>query len=188
MTILKLGNKNFSEVLKKAADAVKGGKILVCPTDTVYGLVCDADNREAVKKLFKIKKRDSGKKVPIFVRDIKAAKKLAYISKKQEEFLKKVWPGKLTAVLKSKKGGTIGLRTSDYKLISQLLKESGKSLTGTSANISGKPATGEIKKVVEQFDNQNNQPDLVIDAGNLPKSKTSTVINLIVWPPKILRP
>ena len=82
---------------------------------------------------------------------------------------------------------TIGLRIPNYKLINILLKELNKPLTGTSANISGKPASTKIKEVLKQFENKKHQPDLIIDAGNLPKSLPSTIIDLTKQPPKILR-
>lgn len=188
MEILKLKGPDHREVLNKAAKAVREGRILVCPTDTVYGLICDAGNRKALKRLFEVKSRDKNKPVPLFVKDMKMAKKIARIDKEQELFLKKVWPGKLTAVLKSKKGGTVGLRIPDYKFINQLLLETGRPLTGTSANISGIPGSTKIKEVVSQFQGRKNQPDLIINAGNLKKSQTSTVVDLTVLPPKIIRP
>ncbi|MDD3399989.1 MAG: L-threonylcarbamoyladenylate synthase [Candidatus Pacebacteria bacterium] len=188
MEILKLKGPDHREVLNKAAKAVREGRILVCPTDTVYGLICDAGNREALKRLFEVKSRDKNKPVPLFVKDMKMAKKIARIDKEQELFLKKVWPGKLTAVLKSKKGGTVGLRIPDYKFINQLLLETGRPLTGTSANISGIPGSTKIKEVVSQFQGRKNQPDLIINAGNLKKSQASTVVDLTVLPPKIIRP
>lgn len=173
--------------LKKAVKAIREGKILVCPTDTVYGLVCDAANKKAVEKLFKIKKRPRGKPIPIFVRDIKMAKKLAKIDKEQELFLKQVWPGKVTVVLKSKNQDKIGLRIPNYKWLLGLAEQLNRPLTGTSANISGRPASTKIKEVLRQFRGQKHQPDLVINAGDLKKSKPSTVIDLTVWSPKILR-
>jgi L-threonylcarbamoyladenylate synthase len=196
MKILKLNQKNFKEIVRMAVKSIKEGKVIVCPTDTVYGLVCDAKNKKAVAKLFRIKKRPKGKPIPIFVRDIKMAKKLALIDKEQEKFLKKVWPGKITAILKLKtkkqklkiygiNRKTIGLRIPKYKLIQRLLKRTNIPLTGTSANISGKPASTKIKEVIAQF--KKYQPDLVISDGNLPKSKPSTVLDLTTFPPKILR-
>jgi len=197
MQILKINQKNFQKIVKIAAKSIKEGEVIVCPTDTVYGLICDARNEEAVKRLLKIKRRKAKKPIPIFVKDIKMAKKLAFINKKQEKFLKKVWPGKITVVLKRKnklpkilfsRTKTIGLRIPNYEIINQLLMIINSPLTGTSANISGKPPSIKIKEVINQFQNQKYQPDLVIDAGNLQKSKPSTVLDLTVSPPKILRP
>ena len=197
MKILKLSQKNLKEIVEIAAKSIQQGKVLVCPTDTVYGLVCDATNEKAVEKVFKIKRRVAKKPIPIFVKDTKMAKKLAKIDKKQEKFLKSVWPGKVTVVLRPKKKfpkgigkpkKEIGLRIPNYKFINQLLSIVDCPLTGTSANISGKPPSTKIKEVISQFKNQKHQPDLVIDAGNLKSSKSSTVLDLTVSPPKILRP
>jgi L-threonylcarbamoyladenylate synthase len=196
MIVLKLSRKNFEEILKITIQSIKEGKVIICPTDTVYGLICDATNKKAVGKLFKIKKRPKEKPIPIFVKDIRTAKNLAYINKSQEKFLKKVWPGEMTTVFKRKnelpkilfgKAKTIGFRIPKYKLVNELLKELDYPLAETSANISGGPAPTEIKEVLEQFKSQKYQPDLVIDAGNLLKSKPSIVLDLTIWPPKILR-
>jgi len=188
MKILRINKQNFNQAVKEVAKSIKNGRIIVCPTDTVYGLICDATNKKAVNKLFKIKKRPAKKPIPIFIKDIKTAKNLAKIDLDQEKFLKKVWPGAVTAVLKSKKGKkTIGLRIPNYQLILDLLKNVNHPLTGTSANISGKPPSIKIKEVLKQFASQKHQPDLVLDAGDLSRSKPSTVIDLTVLPPKILR-
>jgi len=217
MEILILKPRNFAEIVKKVVKeinlfstlrfarvikSIKQGKVIVLPTDTVYGLIADATNKKAVEKLFKIKKRNSGKPVPIFVKDIKMAKKLAVIDKEQEKFLKGVWPGKVTVVLKRPRlrrgfGGrgkiygvdkkTIGLRIPKHKLMNTLLEKVNRPLTGTSANLSGRPASVKIKEVLKQFKNQKYQPDLIINAGNLPKSRPSKIVDLTGKKEKILR-
>ena len=182
-------------MLKEAIKAIKHGKVIICPTDTVYGLIADATDKKAVEKVFKIKKRKKENPLPIFVKDVRMAKKLAKIDKKQEEFLKSVWPGKITVVLKRNKikgiygldKKTIALRIPKHKLVNNLLKKIKKPLIGTSANLSGKHSTVEIKKVLAQFKDKKYQPDLIINAGNLPKNKPSIVLDLRVFPPKILR-
>jgi len=190
-----VSSKNLKKILKVAEKVIKQRGVIICPTDTVYGLIADASNETAVKKVFKIKKRTSKKPSPVFVKDIKTAKKLAIINKTQERFLKRVWPGKITIVLKAKKKrlskgilskeGKIGLRIPNYKLINLLLKKLNRPLTGTSANISGKKESTKIKEVIKQFQNQKHQPDLILDAGNLKPSLSSTVIDLTNF--KILR-
>jgi len=195
MKILKIRGKNFKEISTIVAKSTREGKVVVCPTDTVYGLICDATNKKAVEKLFKIKKRTKRKPIPIFIKDLKMAKKFADIDKNQEKFLKKVWPGKVTTVLKRKNGlplvlfgkeKTIGLRIPDYRLINELFKNLSRPLAETSANISGRPTLTKIKEIIKQFKSQKYQPDLIIDAGNLPKSKPSIIIDLTEFPPKIL--
>jgi len=200
MTILKLSQKNLKEIVEIAAKSIQQGKVLVCPTDTVYGLIADATNERAVEKVLKIKRRKAQKPIPIFVKDIKMAKKLAKIDKKQEEFLKSVWPGEVTTILKAKsetrkifpKGiisseNKIGFRIPKYRLVNVLLKKFNLPLTGTSANISGQPPSTKIKEIISQFKSQKYQLDLILDAGNLPKSKPSTVLDLTEFPPKVLR-
>ena len=177
------------------ARAIKEGKVLVCPTDTVYGLLCDLTNKKAVDRLYKIKKRQKNKALPVFVKDIKAAKRLADINSSREEYLKKVWPGQITAVLKRKGSGkiygldkkTIALRIPKHKLVLDLLSKTSRPLAGTSANIAGKLASTKIKEVIRQFKSKKNQPDLIVDVGDLAKNKPSKVIDLTVWPPKTLR-
>jgi len=192
--IINLSQRNFQETIQKAIWLIKNGKVLVCPTDTVYGLVTDATNKKAVERLFKIKKREAKKPVPIFVKDIKMAKEFAFIDKEREKFLKKVWPGKITAVLKKKNKEiygvakkTIALRIPHYKFLNILLKKINLPLTGTSANISGNPSLTKIDDILKEFENKDNQPDLIINVVNLPKSKPSTIINLETQPPEILR-
>lgn len=171
------------ENIKEAAEIIKNGGVIIAPTDTVYGLICDATNKKAVDKIFKIKKRPRKKLIPIFVSDINMAKKFANINPKQEKFLKQVWPGKVTAVFHHKKPG---LRIPDHKFILDLIKHIGP-LAESSANMSGQPASGNIKEVLKQFEGKKYQPDFIIDAGNLPKAKPSKVIDLTVLPYKILR-
>ena len=194
MKILKVGSK---ETLKSAIGAIKDGKVIICPTDTVYGLLADVTNKKAVEKIFRIKKRSTKKPLPIFVKDIKMAKEIAVINEKQENILKEKWPGKFTFVLEQKshtktslvwgKEKTIGLRIPNYKLVLELLKKINRPLTGTSANISGKPASIKIKEVLKQFKDKKHKPDLVLDAGNLKPNKPSKVIDLTSQKPKILR-
>ncbi len=171
------------ENLKKIVGFLEKGKVLVCPTDTVYGLLCDAANEKAVGKIFKIKKREKLKPLPVFVKNIAAAKKFAYINRRQEQFLKN---NKVTAILKAKKKNlsrliykddTIGIRVPNYEFLNLILEKFKNPLAQTSANISGRPATIKMKDVLEQFERSIIQPDLIVDAGNLSKNKPSKVID-----------
>lgn len=194
MQVLKISQRNFSEILEKATTAFKKGEVLICPTDTVYGLICQATNKEAVGRIFKIKKRPKIKPIGLFVKDIKMAKKWAWIGAKQEMILRKFWPGKFTAVLRSKKSlsgivfkGTVGLRIPGDKFLLSVLERLECPLAQTSANISAMPASTEIQEVLKQFQDRAEQPDLVLDAGDLPRSLPSTVIDLATEKFRVLR-
>ena len=196
MEILKISSQNWQIVTRKTLRFLRRGRIVICPTDTVYGLIGDATNKKTVAKIFKIKKRPGDKPIPVFVKDLKMAKKIAQVSRKQERFLKSVWPGKVTVILKPKiklpKGigkpkREIGLRIPRHKIINRLQAAFDRPLTGTSANISGEKPSIRIKEVISQFNGRKFQPDLVIDSGDLAENKPSMIIDLTVEPPKTLR-
>ncbi|MBU0546781.1 threonylcarbamoyl-AMP synthase [Patescibacteria group bacterium] len=176
-----------SESSEKVFDVIREGGVVIFPTDTIYGLFCDVTNKKAVDKLFKIKKRGYKKPIPVFVKNIESAKKIACINKNQEKFLKKVWPGKVTVILDAKgnfpkkvlsSDNKIGIRIPDYKPALSLLKKLNIPLSSTSANISGLPSFVKIEEVIKQFSGRKNKPDLIVDAGNLEQSEPSTVIDL----------
>jgi len=201
MEKIKISSKNLKIIIEKVAGLIQQGRVIVCPTDTVYGLIADVQNKDAVEKVFKIKKRRPQKPLPVFVKNLEMTKSLAHINKSQEKFLKKIWPGKITVILKAKtkdfprgivsKDKKIGLRVPKYDFLNALLEKVNCPLTGTSANISGEPASTKIKEVLKQFKNQLStknggvQPDIFLDAGDLKFSSSSTVIDLIDF--KILR-
>lgn len=186
------------DVVEKAVEYLERGQVIVCPTDTVYGLLADAANSDAVKKVFEIKKRDRKKAIPIFVKNIEMAKKYAVMDKEMEKFLDEIWPGKITVALKRKKNSglsklifankkTIGLRIPNYKLIKEIVDKFNKPLTGTSANISKKPSTVKIEEIFKYFEDEKIRPDLILNGGNLPYSNPSTVVDFSKDKPKIIR-
>lgn len=180
---------------KEVVEALEEGKIVVIGTDTVYGLIADATDQKAVEKVFLIKKRDKSKPLSVFVKDLEMAKKFAAITKEQEEVLQEKWPGQFTAVLESKhvlseefeENGKIGLRIPDDKFVLKILEEFNKPLTGTSANISKMPSCWSVKEVIAQFTNQEHQPDLIVDAGVLPKQEPSQVVDLTEEAQRVIR-
>ncbi len=188
---------NFKEIILKTVGWLKQGKVIVCPTDTVYGLLADARNQSAVERLYVIKQRDFKKPVPIFVKDINQAKKIARLDRKKEKFLIENWPGKTTVVLKRKKKSfrlhgidakTIALRIPACQLVNSLLEKTGFPLTGTSANIAGQPASTKISQIRRQFAKQKFRPDIIIDVGNLKPARPSKIIDLTGPRAKVLRP
>lgn len=196
MNAWEINSKNFGAVAKKAVHALQKGKVLACPTDTVYGLIADATNKKAVQKVLFIKRRKETKPFPIFVKDISMTKRLARVRTSQEKFLRKVWPGKVTVVLESrgilpKETGTqetIGLRIPKHKLVQLILQKAKIPLTGTSANLSGEPTLRDSKEIFRQFQNRRYAPDILIDAGELSFSRPSKVIDVRGQKAKILRP
>jgi len=176
------------KIVQKIIKAIKSGKVIIVPTDTVYGLIADAKNKSAVQKIFEIKDRVFTKPMGIFVGDIQMAKKYVKIKKEQEQFLESAD----TFVLPIKKKlpfqkNTLGIRIPQSDLILTIIRALGFPLVQTSANLSGELSTNNIKKNIKIFRNQKIQPDLILDAGKLPERKPSKVIDLTGEGPRILR-
>lgn len=198
MEIIKESFYNRKKLVQKLAKEIKKGKVLVCLTDTIYGLIGDATKRKVVDRIFKIKNRNRNKPLPIFVLDAKMAKKIAIIGKEEERILKKLWPGQVTIVLERKKKNiiapsvfgkkkTIGLRIPNKRLLNDLLKVAGAPLVATSANLSGKKGGYKIEDIINEFEKQKIKPDIILDSGDSKNRKPSTVISLRGQKIKILR-
>ncbi|MGB2631973.1 MAG: L-threonylcarbamoyladenylate synthase [Minisyncoccales bacterium] len=196
MEIISLTPNNFQIAVETANRIIQKGGVIVAPTDTVYGLLANAANENAVKKIYTIKDRPQGKPLPIFVKNMAMAKKLAKISAGQQEFLETKWPGKFTAILFRKSGAeifgadnkTIALRIPFHAFANSLLETANQPLAATSANLSGLPATTKIDEVLNQLARAAIMPDLVINAGDLDESSPSTIIDLTQIPPQTIRP
>ena len=170
--------------LKDAGEAIKGGKVVIYPTDTVYGIGGDPFNRETVRRIFELKRREV-KPMPVLVASREKAKGLVETDRLSLFLMDNFWPGALTIVLRTKvrlpsqlTGGVekLGVRMPNHNLALGLIEASGGALIGTSANISGKnPA-----RTVEELDLRLVQgADLVLD-GKVPTSGIpSTVVEVM---------
>lgn len=191
MNVLPLSDK---EALQTTLQALLEGKVIVCPTDTVYGFIADATNVKAVERIFRIKKRTLNKPLGIFTKDLAMAKEYAEISKEQEEILKKHWPGKFTFVLRSKNNlpigigdeETIGIRIPDNDFLQEIMSRGNIPLVQTSVNISGEQPLNNANDVVDTFQKSIEKPDIVIDGGEL-FSAPSKIIDLTTLKQRILR-
>lgn len=188
--------KDFSSVIEKAVTTLRKGGTVVYPTDTLYGLGANALDASAIQKVFAIKRRDRTRPLPMIVRNIAWVKELAFIEPHVEEFLKKVWPAPVTVILNKMNrvpdvltggGRTVGIRVPNHPFADMLLSRFGYPITSTSANISDAPSSPDPTDIARMFQSQFYQPDLMIDAGVLPASEPSTVIDCTGKEPKILR-
>ena len=189
MEIIKINlEKLDKKIVQKTAQAIQKGKIVVVPTDTVYGLVGDATNKKAVSKIFRIKQRPINKPLGIFVGDILMARQYVTIKKAQEKYFKagQTFVLPLKGILPLQRG-TLGVRIPRSGLILRLLEIVGLPLAQTSANLSGQPAMNKIEEIIKIFRAQIAQPGLILDAGSLSQKKPSKVIDLTGLRPKVLR-
>lgn len=183
---------NFEKDKQSIIDCLKQGKIVVAPTETAYGLLANALDEFAVKKVFKIKGRDESKSLSVFMKDIEMAKKYVELNEKALSLAKKYLPGPLTLVLKLRRRivgfkDTAGIRISSHKMIKYIMDNVDFPVTATSANIAGSQTTYSIDEAIKQFKDKKFQPDLIIDGGELEKGKISTVVDATDSRVKILR-
>lgn len=194
MKVVTLKSDNLDVIADETMRVLREGGIVVAPTDTVYGILADAKNKKAVKKIFEIKKRFI-KALPIFVRDIPVARKYAYISDAKVRFLEKIWPGQVLALFhhkeklpKSLTPGTdkIAIRIPDHPFLALLLERFDAPIAQTSANISGFPPAKNLAEIETYFKGAEGEIDLVIDGGEV-NGRASTLIDLTLERPKLLR-
>ncbi len=176
--------KPSKSALATASALLKKGNVIICPTDTLYGFLADAKNKKAVDKIFKIKQRKKSKPLPVFVNSINMARELAFIDETQETFLQKVWPGKVTVILKRRPGitlygvaqKTIALRIPRHAFLQEILNKVKRPLVQTSVNMSGRPSLLNIGDIKAEFDN-NSLLSGIINGGNLKRGKPSKIVD-----------
>jgi L-threonylcarbamoyladenylate synthase len=169
--------------IAKAAAVVRKGGLVVYPTDTVYGLGCDPFNGEAVHKLFQAKGRSS-KPVSVLCSSVAKAKGIVELSPKAQALAKDHWPGALTIVAPLKKpisaeltqgGGDLGVRVPNHRGCLRLVAQCGGWLTGTSANLSGRPSARTASEASKQL---GDLVDLILDGGPS-GGEESTVVRVV---------
>lgn len=182
----KIINIKDDKAVSSAVAVLKKVGLIIYPTETSYGIGADATNVKALRKIIKVKTRKSGKFIPIIISDSKMAEKYIVLNKDIRKLMRKFMPGPLTLVAKKKnmeaKKLLGGFRIPANKFALKLARCFGKPITATSANISGSEGIYKIKDVVKIF---KGRVDLIIDSGNLPIRKPSTVFD--VSDRKILR-
>lgn len=196
MKIIKIGSNNVNSIINKTIKTLKSGGLVVFPSDTVYGLLCDATNETAVKKLIQFKNRPVGKPISVFC-SFDFIDKLVIIGKQQSTVLKQILPGPFTIILPSKhivnkllesETGTLGIRIPMYQYIEVLVNKFNKPITATSANLAGRSPHYSTESLLKEISKkQKRLIDLVIDIGQLTRNKPSTVIDLSQAGVKILR-
>ncbi len=165
--------------IKKAAEIIKKGGVVVYPTETVYGIGASIFSENALKSIFEIKKREKGKPVSVAVSGLKMMDELVYMSEMEKSFIKKFLPGPVTVLLKKKKTvpdiltpGTdlVGIRYPDNREALMLIELAGVPITSTSANFSGDEPPKSVDEIKISV-------DYIIDGGT-GSGEPSTVVDL----------
>ncbi len=185
---------NINEI-EKASNLIKEGKLVLFPTETVYGIGADGLNEQAVKNIFIAKGRAQDNPLILHVSSFEMIKRIAKnINTVEKNLIFKFFPGPLTIILERTKivpdvvtGGldTVGVRMPSNIIAKTLIEKANTPIAAPSANISGKPSGTNIKDI---FDELNNKVDCIIDGGNTDIGLESTVVRVIDNKVKILRP
>ena len=188
-------NQNNTDIIREAGRILKEGGLVAFPTETVYGLGADALNEDAAKKIYAAKGRPSDNPLIIHITNMKALEKIvSEFPEKAVKVAEKYWPGPLTMIFNKSDivpygttGGldTVAIRMPSHPAAQKLIKYSGGYIAAPSANTSGKPSPTVAKYVVEDM---MGRIDAIIDGGEVGIGLESTIIDLTVSPPQILRP
>ena len=180
--------------MDKIVELLKNGAVVALPTDNLFCLAADASNEIAVSKIFRIKGRAESTAIPVLIADFSDIEKYTMDQPTGLELiLQKYWPGELTIILKkaatlapnlSPGMDTIGIRMPNSEFIRSIIRELGKPITGTSANLSGEaPAMSSEQVELSLGDKLDFIYENATTTGGLP----STVLDLSTMPARILR-
>jgi tRNA threonylcarbamoyl adenosine modification protein (Sua5/YciO/YrdC/YwlC family) len=190
-----------ADYLKETAGILRNGGLVIMPTETVYGIAANMLNNETLRRLYEIKKRPIDKPFSLHIAEKGKIEEFAKeIPTSAYKLIDKFWPGPLTLILNSKDAGkigtstllsangeqrrTIGLRMPDNEIALKVISQAGVPIVCPSANISGRPAPINFEEAIKDL---NNLVDFAIDAGATKLRTESSVVDLTVLPPQVLR-
>jgi L-threonylcarbamoyladenylate synthase len=185
-----LQNNGYTEIVS----LLTSGGVIAFPTDTAYGLGADPFNEAALERIFEIKGRPESKPLLLLVDSVAMAE--CVTTRLPANFyavVQKFWPGPLTVIVPSATSipdkltagtGTVGIRWPVASFATALIQRFGKPITATSANRTGLPGTVTAQEVQSQLDAS---VDALIDGGLLSARSGSTLLDLTVDPPVMLR-
>ena len=182
------------EDLARAVRVLRAGGLVAFPTDTVYGVGAHAWLPDAVAQLYVAKQRPRDKAIPLLVAGLEGLPEVAAdVPEAAYTLARRFWPGALTLVLRraprvpdavTSGQETVAVRAPDHPVAQALIAALGAPLAATSANLSRQPAPDTAQGVLAQL---NGRVDLLLDGGTCPGGVASTIVDLTVSPPAILR-
>ena len=182
--IVKLRQGDEDGLLRRAAELIKQGRLVVFPTETVYGLGADATNAEAAQRIYTAKGRPSDNPLIIHISSPKDAEEYAYTSDVYYNLAKRFMPGPLTVILRAKdtvpyttRGGlpTVAVRCPENKIANRLIELAGVPIAAPSANLSGSPSPTTAAHVI---DDMTGRVDMIIDGGECEFGLESTIVKI----------
>jgi L-threonylcarbamoyladenylate synthase len=180
--------------IAQAAETLRGGGLVVFPTDTVYGVGCDYRNPRAIARLYWAKRRPYELAIPVLISHPRHVSQVARAMPPAYAALAaRFWPGGLTIILPRLDalpailcagGDTVAVRMPDHPAALALLSAAGGAVAATSANLSGRPSPQTAQDALADLDGR---VELVLDGGACPQGIASSIVNLCTDPPRLLR-
>jgi L-threonylcarbamoyladenylate synthase len=185
----------FQKAVRRASELLRASEVVALPTETVYGLAANAFDEKAVAKIFQIKGRPANNPIIVHVASYEMAKRCVNNwPPLADKLARAFWPGPLTLVLpRAEKipgivaagGATVGVRWPSHPFIQDVIRECDFPLAAPSANLSGRVSPTNLEHVRAQL---GGKIPLIVDGGQSQVGIESTVLDLSVSPPRILRP
>jgi L-threonylcarbamoyladenylate synthase len=182
-----------SEVLARAANVLEAGGLVGFPTETFYGLGASALDAGAVGRVFDVKGRPESRPLLVLVEDEAGAERIAEVGAHARALMTRYWPGPLTLVLHARPvvpvevtagTGTVGVRVPAHAVARGLARALGHPVTAPSANPTGAPPPTTAAEVLRYFDGR---IALILDAGPTAGGQPSTILDVTLDPPRVLR-
>lgn len=178
--------------IRRAVEILRMGGLVALPTETVYGLCCDAFNEEAVKRLYEVKRRPRNKPLIVGVGRAEEIYEIAHVNETAERLIREFFPGSLTLLLHNKKipsvvtagSEKVAIRMPAHEIPLRISRELGRPIVVPSANISGRPSPTKAEHVLSDFGDR-------IDAilvGRCSIGIESTILDVTVSPARLIRP
>lgn len=176
-----------NSVILEIANALKEGKLVVFPTDTVYGIGTNAYNNEACERIYEVKGRTKNKPISVLISNISMLKELVErINTTEKKLIDAFWPGPLTIKFKKKHevlknaiytyDGYLTVRLVNKGIIYNLIQTAGVPIVAPSANLSGSPTGTKMKNIVKEL---GNKVDYILDCGDIESDEVSTVVQVV---------
>jgi len=171
-------------LIKKAADVLRDGGVIIYPTDTVYGLGCVLSNKKGIERIYELKKRNKKKPLSFVCSDLKHISQYAKVTDYAYKTMKRLLPGAYTFILEASrlvpkiilpKRSTTGIRVPDNHICLALIKELGEPIISTSVKTAQGESLGNPSIIKENF---RRVVDLIIDGGII-MPEPSSVISLV---------
>jgi L-threonylcarbamoyladenylate synthase len=181
------------DAIDAAVALLRDGGLVAFPTETFYGLGAAMHRRDALARIFAVKGRPESNPLLVVVSSVAMARAVAEVSPEARDLMVRHWPGALTLVLRARPGvpelitagtGTIGVRHSAHPVPAILAERLGEPITAPSANRSGQPPPTTAAETLRALDGQ---VDIVLDGGPTAGGLPSTVLDVTVSPPRVLR-